>query len=132
MIEYSYPLSPLQQGMLFHYLEAKSPGVDVEQLEVQLNEPIDPELFKCAWKIVAAQHPALRTRFNWKNLQKPSQEILDQVNIPFVVRDLSALSPAQQNIELGAFLADDRVAPLPLEVAPLWRVTLFRLAADRY
>jgi len=28
----TYPLSPMQQGMLFHNLSARKPGVDVEQI----------------------------------------------------------------------------------------------------
>ncbi|MBS0237569.1 MAG: LLM class flavin-dependent oxidoreductase [Proteobacteria bacterium] len=132
MVEHSYPLSPLQQGMLFHHLEAQSPGVDVEQLEVELNEPIDANLLARAWAIVAAQHPILRTRFSWKDLRNPVQEVLREVNVPFEERDLSALSPANQVEGLSAFLTQDRLTPLPLDQAPLWRVTLFRLGADRH
>ncbi len=132
MIEDSYPLSPLQQGMLFHHLEAQVPGVDVEQLEVEFNEPIDANLLARAWAIVAAQHPILRSRFSWKDLRNPIQEVLSDVNVPFEVRDLSALPPANQVAALSAFLTQDRLTALPLDQAPLWRVTLFRLGANRH
>ena len=132
MVEDSYPLSSLQQGMLFHHLEARVPGVDVEQLEVELNEPIDANLFARAWAIVAAQHPILRTRFNWNDLRNPIQEVLSEVTVPFELRDLSALSPDNQVTALNGFLTQDRLTALPLDLAPLWRVTLFHLSADRY
>ena len=61
MVQDSYPLSPLQQGMLFHHLEARTRGVDVEQLEVRLNEPIDTNRLADAWARVAKQNPILRT-----------------------------------------------------------------------
>ena len=104
MNEDSYPLSPLQQGMLFHYLEAQTPGVDVEQLEVELNELIDADLLARAWALVAAQHPILRTRFSWKDLRNPIQEVLSEVKVPLEVRDLSALSPDNQAAALSAFV----------------------------
>ena len=69
MVQDSYPLSPLQQGMLFHHLEARTRGVDVEQLEVRLNEPIDTNRLADAWARVAKQNPILRTRFRWEGLQ---------------------------------------------------------------
>ncbi len=44
--------------MLFHYLEARTPGVDVEQLEIEINEPVDAGVLARAWAIVAAQPTA--------------------------------------------------------------------------
>jgi hypothetical protein len=35
-----YPLSPMQQGMLFHRLFSWSSGVDVEQIVCTLEEPL--------------------------------------------------------------------------------------------
>lgn len=132
MVEDSYPLSPLQQGMLFHHLEAQSPGVDVEQLEVEFNEPIDAHLLARAWAIVAKQHPILRTRFSWRDLRNPIQEVLSDVEIPLDVRDLSAMPASNQAATLNAFLTQDRVTALPLDRAPLWRLTLFHLGANRH
>lgn len=131
MIQDTYPLSPLQQGMLFHHLEARTRGVDVEQLEVKLNEPIDTNLFADAWASVARQHPILRTRFRWEGLQAPVQEVVHEVVVPFETRDLSELTPDKQAEALRSFLADDRARAFALDVAPLWRVTVLHLGADR-
>ena len=89
MVQDSYPLSPLQQGMLFHHLEARIPGVDVEQLEVRLNEPIDTNRFADAWARVAKQNPILRTRFRWEGLPRPVQEVLHEVAVAFETRTSS-------------------------------------------
>ena len=127
----SYPLSQLQQGMLFHYLEARTPGVDVEQLEMRLNEPIDTNLLADAWASVAKQNPILRTRFRWEGLQAPVQEVLDEIVVPFEVRDLSAMTPEAQEAALCEFLTDDRSRAFALDLAPLWRVTVLQFGANR-
>ena len=131
MVQDSYPLSPLQQGMLFHHLEARTRGVDVEQLEVRLNEPIDTNRLADAWARVAKQNPILRTRFRWEGLQTPVQEVLHEVAVPFETRDLSEMTPEAQAEALGRFLAEDRSRAFALDVAPLWRVTVLHLGADR-
>ena len=132
MVHDTYPLSPLQQGMLFHHLEARTRGVDVEQLEVRLNEPIDTNLFADAWARVAKQNPILRTRFRWEGLQTPVQEVLHEIVVPFEVRDLSEMAAEAQEEALSRFLAEDRSRAFALNVAPLWRGTVLRFGADRH
>ena len=46
----SYALSPLQQGMLFHWLVDPHSGTDVEHIVADLNEAIDPRRFETAWR----------------------------------------------------------------------------------
>ncbi len=130
MAQDSYPLSPLQQGMLFHHLEGRTRGVDVEQLEIRLNEPIDTKLFVDAWARVAKQNPILRTRFRWDGLPAPVQEVLPDVTVRLEARDLSELSPQAQAEALSRFLAEDRSRAFDLDVAPLWRVTVLHLGGD--
>jgi natural product biosynthesis luciferase-like monooxygenase protein len=132
MVQDSYPLSPLQQGMLFHHLEARAPGVYVEQLEIRLNEPIDTNRLADAWARVAKQHPVLRTRFRWEGLKAPVQEVLQEIAVPFATRDLSEMTPQEQVQALSRFLAEDRSRAFALDVAPLWRVTMLHLGADRH
>ena len=63
--EDSYPLSPMQQGMLFHSLYAPQSGMYVQQLICGLQEDLQVAAFERAWQRVVARHPALRTRFRW-------------------------------------------------------------------
>jgi hypothetical protein len=128
----AYPLSPLQHGMLFHRLKAAEPGVDVEQLEGKLHEAIDADAFAMAWGAIAMRHDVLRTRFRWEGLASPQQEVEDAIATPFEVHDLRSLPASAQEARLSTFLSEDRRRGFDLAVAPLWRVTLFRLGEAEY
>jgi natural product biosynthesis luciferase-like monooxygenase protein len=128
-----YPLSPLQHGMLFHYVQSGGEtGVDIEQLEGRLHERVDEVAFSRAWAAIAARHPVLRTRFRWEGLNVPQQEVLASISTPVQIRDLSPQSASEQAEALAAFLEADRRLGFNLSEAPLWRLTLFRLSADEY
>jgi len=128
-----YPLSPLQHGMLFHQIHSgPNTGVDIEQLVARLHEAIDEAKLERAWNLAAARHAALRTGFRWEGLDTPCQEVLNSIAAPFHFRDLASLPEPGQESTLAAFLAEDRRRGFDLAAAPLWRVTLFRLAAAEY
>ena len=69
-----YPLSPLQEGMLFHSLYAGQSGVDIAQLICDWREEINEPAFSQAWPQVAERHPILRTSFIWEGLESPRQQ----------------------------------------------------------
>lgn len=121
-----YSLSPLQQGMLFHRLEAGSSGVDVEQCICELHEPIDPTCFDRAWREVVSRHAILRTRFVWENGEAPQQVVLpaDEVRLRFRLAEFDGEKAARQGLE--DFLAADRREGFPTLDAPLLRVALFK------
>ena len=56
-VEDSYPLSSLQQGMLFHTLWEKGSGVDIQQIVIDLHEMLDVEKFQRAWCKIITRHP---------------------------------------------------------------------------
>ncbi len=128
----SYPLSPLQQGMLFHRLEGSNVGVDIEQMVGELHEAVDVELLTAAWQRVADRHPIMRTRFRWAGVDAPEQEVLDHVAATVAVHDLQQLTPDQQDATFRAFMSEDRRTGFELDAAPLWHLTLFRLAATEH
>ena len=57
-IENTYPLAPLQQGLLFHQLAAEHPGVNLVQVVCRLHEDLDVPAFSRGWERVVARHPS--------------------------------------------------------------------------
>ncbi|HET6375985.1 MAG TPA: condensation domain-containing protein, partial [Methylocella sp.] len=72
-----YPMTPLQQGILFHSLYAPRSGVYVEQLSCILEGKLDTAAFKDAWRLVVLAHPILRTAFVWEGAARPLQVVHD-------------------------------------------------------
>ncbi|WP_017654190.1 non-ribosomal peptide synthetase [Fortiea contorta] len=131
-IESIYPLSPMQQGILFHTLYAPDAGIYSEQLSCTLKGKINTTAFAQAWQKVVDRHPALRTFFVWDNLNKPHQVVCKSVKVPFVHEDWRSLSPTQQQAQLAAFQQADRDKGFSLNQAPLIRCTLIQTADDTH
>jgi amino acid adenylation domain-containing protein/non-ribosomal peptide synthase protein (TIGR01720 family) len=131
-LEDLYPLSPVQQGMLFHSLSSPASGVYVEQLVLELGGELDTVLFERAWRRVLEAHPALRTAFVWEGLAEPLQAVCREVPLPFIREDWRGCSPAEQEERLGALLAADRARGFDLAAAPLLRLFACRTAEDRW
>ncbi|MDP6150862.1 MAG: LLM class flavin-dependent oxidoreductase [Gammaproteobacteria bacterium] len=121
----SYSLSPIQQGMLFHYLSGAHSGVDIEQIVCRLDEAIDTDILARAWQTIAVRHPALRTAFRWEGVDQPLQDVHAEVELPFVVNDWCGQPADVQQRQLDEFLASDRAAGFDLELPPLIRLTFF-------
>ena len=122
----SYPLTSMQQGMLFHCLKDPHSGVDIEQLVVHLPEAVDVARLEIAWRWLVERHDILRARFIWDEVALPHQEIVSEVSVPFVVEDARQLTVSAQNDRLTVFLEADRVRGFELDCAPMLRLTLFQ------
>ncbi|MGQ0524433.1 MAG: amino acid adenylation domain-containing protein [Betaproteobacteria bacterium] len=124
----AYELSPLQAGMLFHAVDGRIPGVDIEQIVIVLREPLDDRRFERAWRRVVERHAILRTRFRWSGASHPFQEVLDRVSLPVRRRDWTGLTAAQCTDRFHDLLTEDRLEGFDLDSAPLLRLTLVRVA----
>ena len=129
-IEDIYPLSPMQQGMLFHRLYATRTDVYFHQAEFTLHGKLDVVAFEKAWQQVVSRHPILRSAFIWERGQEPFQVVRQRVKLPLEHQDWRDLSPDEQQAELAAFLKADRERGVELFKAPLMRLTLIQLGDD--
>jgi len=127
-----YALAPMQQGMLFHYLSSDDAGVDIEQIVCTLDEALNLDAFQRAWQGVAARHAVFRTRFVWEGLDEPVQEVLAAVERPWTLTDFRHVPKDEQPKALERFLREDRGRGFDLRTAPLMRVTVLQMAADRF
>ena len=126
-IEAIYPLSPMQEGMLFHTLYAPASGVYFEQLNCTLAGALDLAVFQQAWQHIVDRYAALRTLFVWQNRDKPLQIVRQQVALPWTRHDWRGIAPDEQERRLAAFLVEDRARGFELMQAPLMRCTLIRM-----
>ncbi len=126
-IEDTYPLSPMQQGMLFHSLYSAQPGVYIQQIICALHEDLNISAFKQAWHRLVERHPVLRTCFRLKGLDEPLQEVHGHVTLPFEEQDWCGLSITEQEKRLRSYLQIDRCRGFELSKTPFMRLALFRL-----
>jgi amino acid adenylation domain-containing protein len=131
-IESSYRLSPMQQGMLFHYQLDPGSGVDIEQIHCSLHEELNIPAFQHAWEQVVVRHSALRTSFRWEGINEPLQDVQINVCLPFEKQDWRDLSPAIQQSKLEEYLDFDRQRGFELSKSPLMRLALFQLGDAHY
>ena len=127
-----FPLTPVQLGMLFHHVQARHSGVDIQQLVATVDDTIDVSAFRAAWADLADAHPILRTRFVWDGLPDPRQEILSAVEIEFTDIDLTDVAAGTLQARLAELLRADRLRGFDLGADPLTRVMLIRTAPAQH
>lgn len=124
-IEAVYPLSPMQEGMLFHTLHAPASGFYILQQHCVLRGELDLTSFKRAWQEVIRRHSVLRTAFFVG--EKMAQVALHNVPVPLATEDWSGLDEAGQQRRLQEYLRGDRERGFDLAEAPLMRLCLIKI-----
>ncbi|MCU0288766.1 MAG: amino acid adenylation domain-containing protein, partial [Acidobacteria bacterium] len=128
-----YPLTPLQEGMLFHYLLDKEKYRDryIYQFVITLKGTIDiPALEKSFQKLVDT-YDILRTVFRFEGVHKPLQIVLKQRTIRLQVQglggDISNLTDNEKEQWLENFINKDKCQPFDLSRDLPLRVTLIKI-----
>ena len=130
--ESSYPLSSLQQGMLFHSLYSQHAGVDIAQMIWSLDEDLNVPAFERAWQQVVNRHAVLRTSFSWEGLSEPRQQVQQDLKVSIQYQDLTCMSDCEREAQLESYIQDDRRQGFDLSSPPLMRLALFWTAEESY
>ena len=131
-IEAAFPLTPLQEGMLYHTIREPTAGLFHVQCSAELHGPLDAQVFARAWELATTRHAALRTFFTWEGRERPLQVVRRRVTIDIERLDWSALDDATQQLRWAELLRRDRERGFDITVAPLTRVTVAQIAPGRH
>jgi amino acid adenylation domain-containing protein/non-ribosomal peptide synthase protein (TIGR01720 family) len=126
-LEALYPLSPTQEGMLFHALSDSSADVYFEQFSYDFKGSMNPDLFQQAWRTVVQRHSVLRTAVVWKGLLRPLQAVVKQIDWQWQKLDLHELTDIEVEQSWQGHLSADRKQLFELDKAPLMRWTLIQM-----
>ncbi|MFJ6088499.1 amino acid adenylation domain-containing protein [Streptomyces sp. NPDC092369] len=128
-----WPLSPLQEGLLFHAgYDDRGPDIYGVQFVLAIDGPLDTARFRASWEALVRRHATLRAGFHRRASGEPVQLIMREAALPWHETDLSALSEAEAAASLEELAASERVRRLDLAVPPLLRLVLVKLADERH
>jgi hypothetical protein len=128
-IEDIFALTPMQEGMLFHFLKDIESDQYFEQLTLDISGDIKIELFEKAWNFVIETNEMLRAVFRWENVENPVQIILKKHNLQPLYYDLSGKENKGKRFE--EIKIEDRAKKFDLREVP-FRVTLCKLVEKKY
>ena len=133
-LEEVLPLTPLQEGLLFHALyDAGAADVYTVQLALEFAGELEEEVLKASVRALLQRHSSLRAGFEHEELGRPVQ-IAARPGADPVWReiDLTSLSAANRERRIAELLNEDRAQRFDVARAPLWRCMLIRLAAQQH
>ncbi|MGB3125560.1 MAG: amino acid adenylation domain-containing protein, partial [Pseudomonas sp.] len=129
-VEDIYPLSPMQQGMLFHSLLEQDAGDYINQMRLRV-QGLDAERFCAAWQAALDAHTILRSSVVWEgDLPHAVQIVQRELNLPVELFDWQAHDDLTERLER---LADEeRRRGFDLAQAPLLRLRLVRTGPEEH
>ncbi len=125
-VEAVFPLSPTQEGMLYHTLHTPDSGVYIGQHTIKL-EAVDSIILRRAWQLISNRHMALRCVFMWEALSRSVQLVYKQRDIDWREIDLRD-SPDKLQTLLNADIKEE----FDVSSQPPCRISLFRLSDNRH
>lgn len=129
-VEDILPLTPIQEGMLFHYLSDQNSKQYHVNLILTMTGNIDFEVIKKAWCVVTGSNEVLRSLFRWDKLSKPVQIILKDFDIPTREYDLRGYSPEAKQEKLKEISEADDEESIDISTNPI-RIILCRTEENK-
>ncbi|WP_338686823.1 amino acid adenylation domain-containing protein [Streptomyces acidiscabies] len=128
------PLSPLQEGLLFHalYDDEGSPDVYAAQQILELTGKVDPAAVRAAGQALLDRHPNLRACFRRREAGAPVQIVPTDVELPWSEADLSSYGGPERDAAWQRLLDEERARRFDLARPPLLRYLLVRIGPELY
>ncbi|MCP4220911.1 MAG: non-ribosomal peptide synthetase, partial [bacterium] len=127
-----YSLSPMQEGMLFHYIIDKDVNMFFEQMNLRIEGEIHHHLFQTAFNQLVEKYDVLRTVFVFKNTPKPRQVVLKKREAVVRFEDLSRVMEDEKEREVTSFKKKERETKYDLTRDIPMRFSLVKISAREY
>ncbi len=124
-------LTPMQKGMLLHYLMEPESEQYFEQACYNLTGRIHPEKIKNAWEYVVKTNEILRTVLRWQGLAEPVQVVLKNHQVPFFEHDFSGCNCEERLDMVDRVMKNDRNVRVDISRQP-FRIILCKLSENEY
>jgi amino acid adenylation domain-containing protein/non-ribosomal peptide synthase protein (TIGR01720 family) len=121
------PLTPMQSGLIFHARNRPGDLAYLEQVDFTLHG-VEAGKLAQAFQHLLEHFPLLRAAFIVGRNGRTAQLVANAMQLPVIHRDISALTPQEQQCVLDEARAADQAMQFDIAKAPLMRVMLFTLS----
>lgn len=131
------PLTPLQEGFLWHSIESGSKA-GLVHMRCRLTGELNAVQLQQSWAAILQRHAALRTSVHWRNVKQPVQVVQKTSVLPWATLDhrqpneSGELAHETFSGHLHDLLGRDFDVELEIDKAPVFQITLIRLDEHRY
>jgi len=126
-----YSLTPLQEGMLYHWIVDKQASVNFDQLELTLEGTVDVDMIEQSFNKIIRRYDVLRTVFIYERVKDPIQVVLEDRPLNIRFRDISR-EKGDKGLIIEEFKKKDRSQSFNLSRDILTRITLFKVEDNLY
>ncbi|MEK8169730.1 condensation domain-containing protein [Streptomyces sp. M19] len=128
----AFPLSLLQEGMIFHRDFAAKSAVYHAIASVRLRAPFDLDVLRTVVRQLVERHPMLRTSFDMTTYSRPLQIVHSDFRTPLYFADLRGLSEREQDGKVEAWIEREKLRGFELHDYPLIRFMAHRRGDDDF
>uniref|UniRef100_UPI000B29B220 non-ribosomal peptide synthetase n=1 Tax=Abyssisolibacter fermentans TaxID=1766203 RepID=UPI000B29B220 len=127
-----YSLSPMQEGMLFHYIMDKTSTAYFEQTVIGIEGTLDVDLVEKSFNKLIEKYDVLRTIFIYKGTKKPRQVVIKKRKAKISFNDISHQEENKKAKFIEAFKEEDRKKGFDLEKNVLMRISIIKIQEEGY
>ncbi|WP_343780302.1 amino acid adenylation domain-containing protein [Virgibacillus salarius] len=127
-----YPLSPMQEGMLFHSLVQSESSAYFDQTIFTAKGIVDMELVQKSFQILINKYDILRTVIAYKDVEKPRQVVLKERKPMVYFHDLSSMDNKQLDDRIEKIILEDRKQGFNLSKDVLMRLFILKQGNKEY
>ncbi|HEX3030127.1 MAG TPA: amino acid adenylation domain-containing protein, partial [Clostridia bacterium] len=128
-----YPLSRIQQGMVFYSKSKPEEPIYHDQFPFMMRfKKFDLDIYRQALRILSKKHPVLRTAFNIEDFGQPVQIVYKELIPDVTADDIKNLTKCEQEEKIKNYMNEDLRNRFKFENELLWRVKIFRLDDEHY
>ena len=131
-LEDIYPLTPMQEGMLYHSLLEGSENVYIKQIAYKITGDIDIKAIENSFQELFKRHETLRAAFIHKYTDNLFQVVLKDRTGKFIYKDISDKNKRKQDIIINKIKEHDLERGFDLEEDTLMRLIVIKLDFDKY
>lgn len=131
-IKQMYPLTPLQEGMLFHHVRDEENSAYIVQNSFDIEGDLNVKLLEQSYQELINRHDVFRTIFIYKNTKKALQVVLEKRELKINLKKISEKSEEQQRELISSYMEEEKEKGFDLSVDIPMKVTIFQTQERKY